>query len=340
MIIIINISVQDLLESPFLNKFHLKKYIAFIIRIKDRTLYTSYPNQELNFINGGLVITKVLIGIPLHNEQAYLSECIKSLYEELNQGYQEYDISVLLVDDGSTDRSQIIYENLAKEYPFSFIRHDRGPLGYGRTILSLFQQSKETFNVLITFDADLQHAPFSIGEILDTLDNHPDVDLVSTSRYLSYRFWKQNTKVPVDRYVTNMIITRMINNCFNLNITDAFCGLKGYRTERLPINIDDAGYSFPLVFWNFIFQNGFIVREIETPIIYRLDRRPRGEWKQRIKNYCIKLESLVSSSELKQLVRKDYQQGVEMLTEILDHYNNFPIYIYHDFFKMNWVNLL
>ena len=294
----------------------------------------------MNFLNGGLGITKVLIGIPLYNEQAYLSECIKSLYEVLNQDCQDYDLSVLLVDDGSTDRSQVIYEKLAEEFPFNFIRHDRGPLGYGRTILTLFQHAKETYDVLITFDADLQHAPFSIRDVLNTLDNHPDIDLVSTSRYLSYRFWKQNTKVPVDRYVTNMIVTRMINRCFSLNITDAFCGLKGYRTKLLPINLDDAGYSFPLVFWNFIFQNGFIVHEIETPIIYRLDRRPRGEWKQRIKNYCMKLELLVSSSELKQLIRKDYQQGVEMLTEIIDHYKNFPIYIYQDFFKMNWLNHL
>ncbi|UCE13953.1 MAG: glycosyltransferase family 2 protein, partial [Candidatus Heimdallarchaeota archaeon] len=244
---------------------------------------------------------KVLIGIPLYNEQAYLSECISLLFNFLNNECQDYKISVLLVDDGSTDQSQAIYENLAKKFPFRFTRQGNGPLGYGRTILRLFQKAKNSYDTLITFDADLQHAPFSIKEILETLVSRPSVDLVSTSRYLSYRFWKQNTKTPVDRYITNMMVTKTINQCFNLNLTDAFCGLKGYRTIKLSEDIDETGYAFPLAFWYYVYQKELIIHEIETPIIYRLDRRTRGEWKSRIKEYYMKLASLVPL-EMKQLV--------------------------------------
>ncbi|MFX0084560.1 MAG: glycosyltransferase family 2 protein [Candidatus Hodarchaeota archaeon] len=291
-------------------------------------------------LNGGFLL-KVLVGIPLYNEQAYLCECIRSLYTFLNQECQAYEIAVLLIDDGSTDQSQAIYEELAQVYPFNYLRHSDGPLGYGRTILTLFCESKRSYDILITFDADLQHDPASIKDILENFDKNPTLDIVSTSRYLSYRFWKKNTKVPIDRYITNMLITKTVNRCFSLNITDAFCGLKGYKTLILPTDLDDAGYAFPLVFWHYVYQNGLNMLEIETPIIYRLDRRTRGEWKQRTKDYFTKLESLVSSTELKRIIKQDYKQGIEMMTEIIDHHTNFPIYTYQDFLvnEINAFNL-
>ncbi len=283
---------------------------------------------------------KILIGIPLYNEQAYISECIHTLYEFLALECSEYEITVLLVDDGSTDQSQDIYQKLSKQYPFKYIRHRDGPQGYGNAILTLFQQTKLKYDVLITFDADLQHAPFSIKEILDLFNYSSNIDLVSTSRYLSYRFWHQNTKVPVDRYVTNMLITRTINECFNLEITDAFCGLKGYRAKCLPNNLDHAGYAFPLVFWQYISQTGLKLKEIETPIIYRLDRRSRGEYNHRVKEYFKKLESLISSPTLKQVVRQDYKHAIEILTDIVDHHSNLPIYTYTDLIKSSYIDQL
>ncbi len=279
---------------------------------------------------------KILIGIPLYNEQAYLSDCIHSLYDFLNRKCQQYNIEVLLVDDASTDRSQSIYETLKEQFQFEHIRHKDGPRGYGNTILTLFQRVKEEYDVLITFDADLQHAPFSIKEIIKIMEDKPDLEVVSTSRYLSYRFWKQNTPVPIDRYVTNMLLSHTINKCFDLNITDCFCGLKGYLVEKLPEKLDDAGYAFPLIFWNFIAQENLVMTEIETPIIYRLDRRQRGEWKHRIQEYYQKLESVVVSKALKQKVRQDYEQAVKQLMQIVKHYLNSTIQTYSDFIKNAW----
>lgn len=280
---------------------------------------------------------KILIGIPLYNEQAYLSECIHSLYDFLDRKCRQYNIEVFLVDDASTDRSQAIYETLEEQFPFNYIRHEDGPRGYGNTILTLFQHAKEKFDVLITFDADLQHAPFTIKEIIEIMEEKPDLDLVSTSRYLSYRFWEQNTPVPIDRYVTNMFLSNTINKCFNLSITDCFCGLKGYLTNKLPEKLDDAGYAFPLIFWNFVAQENLLIAEIETPIIYRLDRRQRGEWKQRIQEYYQKLESVVAPNVLKQQIRKDYKQAVEKLPQIVKHFSNSTIQTYNDFIKNFWI---
>ncbi|MHA1976133.1 MAG: glycosyltransferase family 2 protein [Candidatus Hodarchaeales archaeon] len=274
----------------------------------------------------------------MHNEQAYLQECLVSLYEYLNSECQKYDIDVLIADDGSTDQSREIYEELSLSYKLHTVRHEQGPLGYGNTILTLFREAKKGYDVLITFDADLQHAPFSIKEIIDELMVHPEFDLISTSRYLSYRFWKDNTKVPVDRYVTNMFLTKIINRIFNIQITDAFCGLKGYRVSILPSEMDHAGYSFPLVFWHYIYQNGIGLKEVETPIIYRLDRRSRGEWKTRTNDYFQKLESLVKTNTQKEMIKFHQKSTIVQISEIIDHYTDFPIYTYSDFFKIKWID--
>ncbi len=198
----------------------------------------------------------------------------------------------------------------------------------------MFKEAKKGYDVLITFDADLQHAPFTIKEIIDKLATNSELDLISTSRYLTYRFWKDNTKVPVDRYVTNMFLTRTINEIFDIQITDAFCGLKGYRVRSLPSKMDHAGYSFPLVFWHYVHQNGVSIEEIETPIIYRIDRRSRGEWKTRTNDYFQKLESLVKTENQKEIVRNFQKNTLVQITEIIDHYTDFPIYTFTDFFKM------
>jgi len=245
---------------------------------------------------------------------------------------------VLLLDDGSTDKSKEIYTKLKQKYKLKTVQHEDGPLGYGYSILTLFREAKKEHDILITFDADLQHAPFSIKEIINEFKADHKIDLVSTSRYLSYRFWKDNTKVPVDRYVTNMYLTQTINEIFNMNITDAFCGLKGYKVNVLPNKLDDAGYAFPLVFWNYMTSKSLKIKEIETPIIYRLDRRSRGEWKVRTHNYFEKLESLVSSEQKKKIIENYYKKGIEQITEIIDHYSSFPIYTFNDFFKMEWLD--
>ncbi len=274
----------------------------------------------------------------MHNEQAYLQECLVSLYEYLYSECQHYDIDVLIADDGSTDQSREIYEELSLTYRLKIVRHKSGPLGYGNTILTLFREAQKGYDILITFDADLQHSPFTIKEIISELSENPEIDLISTSRYLTYKFWKDNTKVPVDRYVTNMFLTRTINEVFDTQITDAFCGLKGYRVRILPLEMDHAGYSFPLVFWHYIYQNEFRLKEVETPIIYRIDRRSRGEWKTRIVDYFQKLKSLVEKDTQKEKIDLYQKRTVIQITEIIDHYTDFPIYTYSDFFKIKWLD--
>ena len=51
----------------------------------------------------------ISIIVPVYNVEIYLTECVRSI---LNQTYK--NIEILLIDDGSTDNSGVLCENLAK----------------------------------------------------------------------------------------------------------------------------------------------------------------------------------------------------------------------------------
>ena len=55
-------------------------------------------------------MTKVSIIVPIYNAERYLGKCIESI---LSQSYK--NIEVILVNDGSTDRSLSICESYAKK---------------------------------------------------------------------------------------------------------------------------------------------------------------------------------------------------------------------------------
>jgi len=55
---------------------------------------------------------KISIGIPVYNAEKYIEKCLKSLFE---QSYE--DLEYIFVDDGSTDRSVEVIQEIASRYP-------------------------------------------------------------------------------------------------------------------------------------------------------------------------------------------------------------------------------
>src|SRR5437763_11184966 len=160
---------------------------------------------------------KFLTAVPIYNEERYIEAVLAEI--------RRYSKSVLVVNDGSTDRSG---ELLAKQSDLTVISHDHNR-GYGAALASAFQHvAASDFDVLVTVDCDGQHEPARIPVLLEAIH---DVDIVSGSRYL--RDFRQNTLPPQDRLQINRQITALLNERFGLHLTDAFCGFKAYRTEAL-----------------------------------------------------------------------------------------------------------
>jgi len=204
---------------------------------------------------------RVLTAIPVYNEEAHLEPVLTEVLR--------YAGDVLVVDDGSTDRTP----DLLRQFPqVQVIRHPRN-LGYGAGLRSAFNRTIEAkYDGLVTIDCDGQHEPSLIPMVASHL---AEADLVSGSRYL--KIFDPSQVPPEERRKINVEVTRWLNECLGLNLTDAFCGFKGYRTSALAkFDITDLGYAMPLQVWVQAVEHGMKVVEVPVPLIYLDESRAFG----------------------------------------------------------------
>jgi dolichol-phosphate mannosyltransferase len=204
---------------------------------------------------------RLLTAIPVYNEEAYLP----AVLAEVVRSAQD----VLVVDDGSTDRTP----QLLREFPsVQTIRHPRN-LGYGASLRTAFRATLDRgYSGLVTLDCDGQHEPSRIPILAQRLD---DADIVSGSRYLEV--FDPSQTPPEERRRINVEVTRWLNECLGLNVTDAFCGFKAYRASALrSLEITEDGYAMPLQVWVQAVARGMTIVEVPVPLIYLDESRAFG----------------------------------------------------------------
>jgi dolichol-phosphate mannosyltransferase len=196
---------------------------------------------------------QVLTAIPIYNEERHLEEVIREV--------RRYCADILVIDDGSTDRTP---ELLAQLSDLRVITHPKNR-GYGAALISAFEYAKQhPFDVLVTIDCDGQHQPARIPVLTEAIG---DADIVSGSRYL--REFRQDTVPPEDRRFINQTITQELNEKFGLNITDAFCGFKAYRTGVLErFKLTEPGWGMPLELWVQAARLELRIKEVGIPRVY------------------------------------------------------------------------
>ena len=99
--------------------------------------------QNYNIRFGTKSMLPVHICIPIYNVQDYLKECLDSA---LSQTYE--DISVICVDDGSTDNSSAILTEYESNYPkdkLTVIRKPNGGLSSARNAALDYLKDKEGY---------------------------------------------------------------------------------------------------------------------------------------------------------------------------------------------------
>jgi dolichol-phosphate mannosyltransferase len=204
---------------------------------------------------------RLLTAIPVHNEEKYLEEVLHEV--------SRYAQTILVVDDGSTDRTPELLRRIAAVI---VLRHPRN-LGYGAGLRTAFRQTIEGgYDALVTLDCDGQHEPARIPELARRLE---EADIVSGSRYL--QVFDPSQKPPEERRRINVEVTRWLNECLGLKLTDAFCGFKAYRKAALEaFNITENGYAMPLQVWVQAVQHGLSIVEEPVPLIYLDEERAFG----------------------------------------------------------------
>ena len=159
------------------------------------------------------------IVIPVYNEHESLERLLGEL-DEVARAH-DYELEVIFVDDGSTDGSWSVIEQLAERD--ARVRGIKFRRNFGKTAaLSAGFQAADGDEV-ITLDADLQDDPAEIPRFLEALDG--GLDLVSG--------WKQVRHDPWHKVAASRVFNFLVRRLTGVLLHDQNCGMKAYRREVL-----------------------------------------------------------------------------------------------------------
>lgn len=192
--------------------------------------------------------------LPVYNESSTVSEVLQAVR-------RAFAGPVYVIDDGSTDGTAGV---LAGAPGVRTITHAEN-LGYGRSLIDGFSAALAGgAQAVVTMDCDGQHEPAHIPEFLAALAR---CDIVSGSRY--HEESRVVGSAPESRRDINRRVTAMINRETGWDITDAFCGFKGYRAGALKrLRLSEPGYAMPLQLWAEAHRAGLCVVELPVERIY------------------------------------------------------------------------
>ncbi len=167
--------------------------------------------------------------VPLYNEEESLPELYSWIERVMNENNLSYQ--VLFVDDGSTDRSWNIIEQLRQSNPDKVcgVRFRRN---YGKSPALFCGFARAQGDIVVTMDADLQDSPEEVPEMVRMI-REEGYDLVSG--------WKKKRyDGKLSKNIPSKIYNWTARKVTGIQLHDMNCGLKAYRKEVVK-NIEVYG---------------------------------------------------------------------------------------------------
>jgi glycosyltransferase involved in cell wall biosynthesis len=159
----------------------------------------------------------ISVVLPAYDEEENIARQVRTVAEVLDElKFDDYEI--LVVDDGSRDRTAAIVQELGGELPkLKLLRHEKNR-GYAQALRTGFTTAQMPF-VFYT-DADNQ---FDVHELKNLLPAIDDYDIVSGFRI--YRF------DPLTRLILSWGYNLLVRILFRIRIRDVDCAFKLFRRE-------------------------------------------------------------------------------------------------------------
>ncbi|RJP24616.1 MAG: glycosyltransferase family 2 protein [Candidatus Omnitrophota bacterium] len=207
---------------------------------------------------------KYSIIIPAYNEETRLSDTVHD-YADFVQKHPETDqFEILLIVNGSRDKTDQIALELEKTYPFirAWATEDR--LGKGGAVLQGFDLAQG--EIMAFSDADNSTVAEELKKLIDLVEQGAACAI--GSRWLPDS--EQIIRQPFIRRLASRVFNLIVRMLFQFSYRDTQCGAKAFRREAIqtirPL-VRSTGWAFDVeLIWR-LRQAGFDV--IEAPIRWR-----------------------------------------------------------------------
>jgi glycosyltransferase involved in cell wall biosynthesis len=156
--------------------------------------------------------------LPSHNEEGNVERVVGSYLAELPRVTDDYE--VIVVDDGSRDRTGAIADRLAGADPHVKVVHHPVNRGYGGAVISGIRAASKPYVLLC--DGDGQFDPADIELMTPFV---PEYDVVAGRR--------ASRADPLMRRVNGAAWSGLVRILLGITITDIDCGFKLFKREKL-----------------------------------------------------------------------------------------------------------
>lgn len=166
---------------------------------------------------------KVSVVLPAYNEAKRIRMAVERVEAQLMA--LGYDYEIVIAEDGSTDGTDTIANEIAEKNPKVKHLHSNERLGRGKALMNAFRACEG--EIVVYMDVDLSTDLRHLGELISVIENGYDV--ATGSRLLK----ESKTKRPLNRDVASKVYNLLVRILLRSKIHDHQCGFKAFRKSAI-----------------------------------------------------------------------------------------------------------
>lgn len=164
-------------------------------------------------------LSSLSVVFPAYNDEQSIPKLVKKTLEILPQVANKYE--VIIVDDGSEDKTANILKKLKGTIRFFKIINHKRNLGYGVTLTDGFKAAKNDF--IFYTDSDGQYDVSELKKLVENLDE--TTDMVTG--------FKVNRADPLMRRTVGYLYNKFVKTVFGLKVKDVDCDFRLFHRKIL-----------------------------------------------------------------------------------------------------------
>jgi glycosyltransferase involved in cell wall biosynthesis len=181
----------------------------------------SHDQRAISDLSGPVTLRGLSVVLPAYNEESVIAETVRRCVEVLS--VLAPDFEVIVVDDGSKDRTGEIADQLAAQSPHVRVVHNQPNRGYGGALIAGFNAAHKSLSFFMDSDGQFDIA---------------DIDALLRLREQGHRAvlgYRKHRRDPFPRLVNAWGWNMLVSLLFGLHVRDVDCAFKLYDTALVRV---------------------------------------------------------------------------------------------------------